>query len=429
MHAASELLVVVVRLLHSLCQCAGDDSTGLGSSESSSSFEAVLSRHRHLSIQFKPPKAAAHDVKNVYAVWGLPVADPAAPRSLYVCGDADDYAPELEDILVNALVPLSHRKQPMILRALRLLYFLEDSPRFLKHFDRNFDGFNGIELPPILLRLKQRSAADAENFLAALSTNNSDTSSSGIGTNAGQLNQRGVSNLPAWMMQESGSSVTAQTDRADESLQSPPPSSRLKVPPPKRSEAEALNESPPPGQATAAPMAISDKCGDRVGERGISNLPAWMTQDAASAAGTSQAEGVAVASAAVCTPPPPPLSEIKIPVPKTAAEAAAAFPLLSLASSAGAKRDRADLVETAISGGSSKRKRESNASVMFQEVAMLLQDAELDASGEQVRLENLISNVVQSGDGLLSAISAVLQRAPSSQRAKYPTLTKLCSIT
>jgi hypothetical protein len=257
-------------------------------------------------------------------------------------------------------------------------------------------------LPPILLRLKQRSAADAENFLAALSTNNSDTSSSGIGTNAGQLNQRGVSNLPAWMMQESGSSVTAQTDRADESLQSPPPSSRLKVPPPKRSEAEALNESPPPGQATAAPMAISDKCGDRVGERGISNLPAWMTQDAASAAGTSQAEGVAVASAAVCTPPPPPLSEIKIPVPKTAAEAAAAFPLLSLASSAGAKRDRADLVETAISGGSSKRKRESNASVMFQEVAMLLQDAELDASGEQVRLENLISNVVQSGDGLLS---------------------------
>jgi hypothetical protein len=127
MHAASELLVVVVRLLHSLCQCAGDDSTGLGSSESSSSFEAVLSRHRHLSIQFKPPKAAAHDVKNVYAVWGLPVADPAAPRSLYVCGDADDYAPELEDILVNALVPLSHRKQPMILRYFRanMLFILK----------------------------------------------------------------------------------------------------------------------------------------------------------------------------------------------------------------------------------------------------------------------------------------------------------------
>ena len=49
-------------------------------------------------------------------VWGLPVGDPAAPHSLYVCGDADDYAPELEDLLVTALVPSSHRKQPMILR-------------------------------------------------------------------------------------------------------------------------------------------------------------------------------------------------------------------------------------------------------------------------------------------------------------------------
>ena len=114
MHAASELLGVVMRLLRSLCQCAGDDSAGISSSESS--FEAVMSRHRHLSIQFKPPKAATHDIKNVYAVWGLPVADPAAPRALYVCGDADDYAPELEDILVAALVPMSHRKQPMILR-------------------------------------------------------------------------------------------------------------------------------------------------------------------------------------------------------------------------------------------------------------------------------------------------------------------------
>ena len=29
-------------------------------------------------------------------------------------------------------------------RALRLLYFLEDPPRFLKHFDRNFDGYNSV---------------------------------------------------------------------------------------------------------------------------------------------------------------------------------------------------------------------------------------------------------------------------------------------
>jgi hypothetical protein len=116
MHAASELMGVVFQLLHCLCKGAGDDGACTANLERNSPFEALLSRHRHLSIQFKPPKAAVYDVKNVYAVWGLPVADPAAPRSLYVCGDADDYAPELEDILVTALVPSSHRKQPMILR-------------------------------------------------------------------------------------------------------------------------------------------------------------------------------------------------------------------------------------------------------------------------------------------------------------------------
>ena len=116
MHAASELMGVVFQLLHCLCKGAGDDASCLVASEHCSPFEAELSRHRHLSIQFKPPKASTHDVKNVYAVWGLPVADPSAPRSLYVCGDADDYAPELEDILAAALVPSSYRKQPMILR-------------------------------------------------------------------------------------------------------------------------------------------------------------------------------------------------------------------------------------------------------------------------------------------------------------------------
>ena len=118
MHAASELMGVVFQLLHSLCKSSFDDGSFPINSERSDNapFEAVLTRHRHLSIQFRPPKAAVHDVKNVYAVWGLPVADPAAPRSLYVCGDSDDYAPELEDILVTALVPSSHRKHPMILR-------------------------------------------------------------------------------------------------------------------------------------------------------------------------------------------------------------------------------------------------------------------------------------------------------------------------
>jgi hypothetical protein len=116
LHSASELMGVVVHLLHSMCNNAAEDNPSPVGSESSSTFQAVLSRHRHLSIQFKPPKAAAHDVKNVYAVWGAPVADPAAPRSLYVCGDPDDYAPELEDVLVAPLVPPSHRKHPMILR-------------------------------------------------------------------------------------------------------------------------------------------------------------------------------------------------------------------------------------------------------------------------------------------------------------------------
>jgi hypothetical protein len=128
MHAASELMGVVFQLLHGLCKSAGDDNTVLVNNERNAPFEAELTRHRHLSIQFKPPKASVHDVKNVFAVWGLPVADPSAPRSLYVCGEADDYAPELEDILVSALIPSSHRKQPMILRFVKArVVFCSDS--------------------------------------------------------------------------------------------------------------------------------------------------------------------------------------------------------------------------------------------------------------------------------------------------------------
>ena len=116
MHAATELMGVVFQLLHNMCKGSVDDSVCPNNIERAAPFEALLSRHRHLSIQFKPPKAIAYDVKNVYAVWGLPVADPSAPRSIYICGDSDDYAPELEDVLASALVPSSHRKQPMVLR-------------------------------------------------------------------------------------------------------------------------------------------------------------------------------------------------------------------------------------------------------------------------------------------------------------------------
>jgi hypothetical protein len=309
----------------------------------------------------------------------------------------------------------------MRFRALRLLYFLEDSPRFLKHLDRNFDGyfpirpcdffpptdsdhhrafrFSGIELPPVLLRLKQRSAVDAENFLAALSSDKNETAAPASGTSAVQINQRGVSNLPAWMSQDGGNvAASAHPDRTEAPAPSPPPPSGFKVPPPKRVEADALSDSPPRGRAA---VAHSASAADRsTGERGVSNLPAWMTQDTASAAATGAGESVIATASASCAPPPPPTSEIKVPVPKTAAEAAAAFPLLSLAASAGGKRDRADSAECASSSSSFKRLRENSAADMFQEVALLLQDTESGASSEQQRLEILISNVVQSDDGL-----------------------------
>jgi hypothetical protein len=159
MHEASELMGAVHHLLRSLCKSPGDEGTVAVGSDWSFPFKAVLSRHPQLSIQFKPPKAASYDIKNVYAVWGAAAADPAAPRSLYVCGEPDDYAPELEDLLAAAVVPAPHRKQPatvrsanssaclvqkfpMRYRALRLLYFLEDPVRFLKHFERSFHGLH-----------------------------------------------------------------------------------------------------------------------------------------------------------------------------------------------------------------------------------------------------------------------------------------------
>ncbi len=222
-------------------------------------------------------------------------------------------------------------------------------------------------------------------------------------------------------MQDAASDAKAQTNGADASLTSPPPPNEFKVPPPKRSEASASNDNPPLSQGTVSCSAgVDNKSSGRTGERGVSNMPAWMAQDAASAAGAGQGEIDTTALPAVCVPPPPPLIEFKIPVPKTAAEAVAAFPLLSHAASAGAKRDRLDSSDSAGCGGGSKRLRESSAAAILQEVAMLVQDAEVDASGEQQRLESYISNVVQSGDGLRSvrcvrridSMSIIVSRAP-----------------
>ena len=246
--------------------------------------------------------------------------------------------------------------------------------------------FNSVLLPPTLVSLKRRLAEDTDQFLAALSTTPSSTAT----TVAGQVNQRGVSNLPAWMLQEGGTTNITQPGRDDARSPSPPLSSGVKVPPPKRSEPEALTQS----HSTAPGAANSDRSGDHVGERGISNLPAWMTQDASSAA----KENFAVVTSA---PPPPSLSEIKIPVPKTAAEAAVSFPSLSRAAAAGEKRDRVDDVGSGSVVGNAKRPRESSAALM-QEVAMLLQDSEVEAACEPQLLETLTSSIVKSGDGLRS---------------------------
>ena len=258
--------------------------------------------------------------------------------------------------------------------------------------------FSSVQLPTVLVRLQRRSAADAETFLAALSSDTPGTAPAATAlvppssSKPGQANERGISNLPAWMVQEGGSSASAQTECAGARSPSPPPSMGVKVPPPK--VLETVNNSPA-AQSTAAGQATVDRSGDRVGERGLSLLPAWMVQEGASAAGSNQGASSAALSAA---PLAPPSSEIKIPVPKTAVEAAASFPLLSLAAAAGAKRDRIDEADSGGVGG--KRPRQSSAAAMFQEVAMLLQDAEVEAGGDQQRLEVLISSVVKSGDGV-----------------------------
>jgi hypothetical protein len=138
-----------------------------------------------------------------------------------------------------------------------------------------------------------------------------------------------------------------------------------------------------------------------------------MTQGAeagASVTAAAAAASVTAAAAAACAPPPLAFSDIKIPAPKTAAEAVVSFPLLSLAAAAGAKRDREDAVDGSASA--TKRPRESTAAAMFQEVAMLLQDAEVEATGEQQHLEVLISRAVQSGEGLRSVSIAIWRTHP-----------------
>ncbi len=196
------------------------------------------------------------------------------------------------------------------------------------------------------------------------------------------------------MSQEGGGAASEQTTSANKHSASPPPSSGIKVAPPKRLEIDAIISSPSGAQTTAAGPVSADRSSDRVGERGISNLPAWMTQDATSAAAViedTSSDTVPKSTAA--------LSEIKIPVPKTAAEAAVAFPLLSLA--AGAKRDRVSGAGD-CAADSAKRQRESSAAALFQEVAMLLLDAEADASAEQQHLEALFSKAVTADDALRS---------------------------
>ena len=256
--------------------------------------------------------------------------------------------------------------------------------------------FNSVALPPVLTRLKLRSATDAENFLAALSSDIVSTTSSVTAATANQVNQRGVSNLLAWMSQEVSSGASDQTNCATVLSSSPQPSSGIKVPPPKRLDADAANNSPARAQTTAACAVGADRSSERMGERGVSNLPAWMTQDAASAAAVSEDSNCVAVSSAMGAAAIVRLNEIKIPVPKTAAEAAVAFPLLSQAAAASGKRDRVD----EVSDGSAKRARASSAADMFHEVAMLLQDAEVEGTGEQQQLEDFISKAVRADDGL-----------------------------
>jgi len=256
-----------------------------------------------------------------------------------------------------------------------------------------------VQLPAALVRLQQRSAADAENFLAALSSDPIPAASAAAAappssSKPSQVSERGISNLPAWMVQEGGSSASAPTDRAGARSPLPPQSEGIKLPLPKRLETDPSNSA----SAAQASAAGETTAWERVGERGLSLLPAWMVQEGASAAGASQgASSVALSSPAL------PSNEIKIIVPKTAIEAAAAFPLLAAA--AFAKLDRVD--EAAGDSVGVKRPRQSSAAVMFQEVAMLLQDAEVEAAGEQQRLEALISSAVRSGDGVRNVSDAL----------------------
>lgn len=124
-----------------------------------------LFKHDTLAVSFKTPKMNDFQKRKVFALWGaipssfvidsasrgatateLPLGFNFHPsKAMLLSGDSDDYAPELEDLLLQYICDAMRIKRAQIEskpeHELRLVAFLEDKEKFLKHFRRSFDGY------------------------------------------------------------------------------------------------------------------------------------------------------------------------------------------------------------------------------------------------------------------------------------------------
>ena len=107
-----------------------------------------LVKYNSLQLKFTTPKTvstADDSIGNIVvnAIWG-PVSE--GDRPLFVAGDADDYAAEIEGLVLSAICShyYPHQPPPSLqwpAKVLHLLHHLEDGEKFLKYLHRDFSPF------------------------------------------------------------------------------------------------------------------------------------------------------------------------------------------------------------------------------------------------------------------------------------------------
>jgi hypothetical protein len=276
----------------------------------------ILQRHLTLNCQFKTPLMSTFEINSTFAIWGtknyasMPLTkinnEKINTKFMLISGRVDDYNYEMEELVKRKVF---NRKATVLfdvkrsLLALKLLNYIEDEEIFMKHLHRNFDEFTK-PVPDILPNEKAGMSsikvADMTRnlylFIKEIKSNQLDvetTKDEKILQNIpvenpvelisnSRLNSKGLSNLPAWMTngldpnqldekQVSENQIKKNTIKVNDKINTNIDSRKCigkdgSNSPKKINKEEMDNENP-----------VELISNSRLNSKGLSNLPAWMT--------------------------------------------------------------------------------------------------------------------------------------------------------